>query len=183
MNGKKEHKQARRREFIQTGMRWTLGFSLAGVATTAALRVSADDYVWQLDPFKCVYCGRCADYCVMTPSAVKCVHAYDLAVTAICAVVTSNPMQIPCRLRQRINFVRPRRSGVSLWKIPILNTRLTRIYALDVPNVSKAVRRLEMVRCTCRSDTICVLTATNVPLPACVRPMLLSVYQAATHTK
>ncbi|MFZ4549001.1 MAG: 4Fe-4S binding protein, partial [Bacteroidales bacterium] len=27
--------------------------------------------VWQLDPTKCIQCGRCADNCVMTPSAVK----------------------------------------------------------------------------------------------------------------
>lgn len=34
--------------------------------------------VWQIDPFKCIQCGRCATTCVMTPSAVKCVHAYEL---------------------------------------------------------------------------------------------------------
>ena len=70
MSDKKDSKQTNRREFIQKGMRLTLGASLAGVAGFAALKVSADDYVWQLDPFKCVYCGRCADYCVVTPSAV-----------------------------------------------------------------------------------------------------------------
>jgi Na+-translocating ferredoxin:NAD+ oxidoreductase subunit B len=34
--------------------------------------------VWQLDPAKCVQCGRCATRCVLNPSAVKCVHAYAL---------------------------------------------------------------------------------------------------------
>jgi len=34
--------------------------------------------VWQLDPAKCVQCGRCATNCVLTPSAVKCVHVYDM---------------------------------------------------------------------------------------------------------
>ena len=33
-------------------------------------------YVWQLDPMKCIQCGRCATACVLSPSAVKCVHAY-----------------------------------------------------------------------------------------------------------
>jgi electron transport complex protein RnfB len=33
---------------------------------------------WQIDPYKCEQCGRCATECVMTPSAVKCVHAFDL---------------------------------------------------------------------------------------------------------
>jgi electron transport complex protein RnfB len=32
--------------------------------------------VWQLDPEKCIQCGRCATACVLTPSAVKCVHCY-----------------------------------------------------------------------------------------------------------
>jgi len=35
-------------------------------------------YVWQIDPARCVQCGLCATQCVLTPSAVKCVHAYAL---------------------------------------------------------------------------------------------------------
>jgi electron transport complex protein RnfB len=34
--------------------------------------------VWQIDPSKCIQCGRCATNCVMTPSAVKCVHVYAM---------------------------------------------------------------------------------------------------------
>ena len=34
--------------------------------------------VWQLDPAKCIQCGRCATECVITPSAVKCVHVYAM---------------------------------------------------------------------------------------------------------
>jgi len=30
--------------------------------------------VWQIDPRYCEQCGRCATACVLTPSAVKCVH-------------------------------------------------------------------------------------------------------------
>ena len=44
----------------------------------AAPRSTATAYVWQLDPEKCVQCGRCATACVLTPSAVKCVHAFAL---------------------------------------------------------------------------------------------------------
>jgi electron transport complex protein RnfB len=33
---------------------------------------------WQLDPRKCQQCGRCATACVLSPSAVKCVHAYEM---------------------------------------------------------------------------------------------------------
>lgn len=78
MSSKKPQKQRNRREFIRNSMRITLGISVASVAGIAALKVSGDDYVWQLDPFKCVSCGRCADHCVVTPSAVKCVHAHAL---------------------------------------------------------------------------------------------------------
>lgn len=34
--------------------------------------------VWQLDPSKCIQCGRCATNCVLTPSAVKCTHVYAM---------------------------------------------------------------------------------------------------------
>jgi electron transport complex protein RnfB len=32
--------------------------------------------VWQIDPSKCVQCGACATECVLSPSAVKCVHVF-----------------------------------------------------------------------------------------------------------
>jgi Na+-translocating ferredoxin:NAD+ oxidoreductase subunit B len=34
--------------------------------------------VWQIDPMKCTQCGTCSKSCVMTPSAVKCVHAFKM---------------------------------------------------------------------------------------------------------
>lgn len=34
--------------------------------------------LWQINPDKCIQCGRCATACVLTPSAVKCVHSYAL---------------------------------------------------------------------------------------------------------
>ncbi len=67
-----------RREFINKGARFTLGLSLAGIGVAAAVNAGGDKYVWQIDPFKCTQCGRCATDCVLAPSAVKCVHAYDL---------------------------------------------------------------------------------------------------------
>lgn len=35
------------------------------------------DTVWQIDPSRCMQCGRCATDCVLGPSAVKCVHHYE----------------------------------------------------------------------------------------------------------
>ena len=34
--------------------------------------------VWQLDPAKCIHCGRCATDCVLSPSAVKCTHVFTM---------------------------------------------------------------------------------------------------------
>jgi electron transport complex protein RnfB len=73
-----EKKKYNRRDFINRGARITLGLSLVGVATVAATKATSNKWVWQIDPFKCTQCGRCATECVKSPSAVKCVHAYDL---------------------------------------------------------------------------------------------------------
>lgn len=44
----------------------------------AARPVVARRTVWQLDPAKCIQCGRCATNCVLTNSAVKCVHRFEM---------------------------------------------------------------------------------------------------------
>lgn len=71
-------KSTNRREFIQNGARLSLALALGGIAGLSLSKVTGNDYVWQIDPFECLQCGRCATDCVMSPSAVKCVHAYDL---------------------------------------------------------------------------------------------------------
>ncbi len=71
-------KSKNRREFIQSGVRISLALALGGVGGLSLSKAIADDYVWQIDPFLCTQCGRCATECVMTPSAVKCVHAFAL---------------------------------------------------------------------------------------------------------
>ncbi|MFH1023069.1 MAG: 4Fe-4S binding protein [Planctomycetota bacterium] len=52
--------------------------ALGGIAGAALMRSRKRDTVWQLDPEKCIQCGRCATACVLAPSAVKCVHAFDM---------------------------------------------------------------------------------------------------------
>ena len=72
-----ENKKIDRRDILRLGL---------GAAATAALGMVAvaryedgqTQTVWQLDPDKCIQCGKCETACVMTPSAVKCVHAYDV---------------------------------------------------------------------------------------------------------
>ncbi len=67
-----------RRDFIKKGTRLSLLLTLGAVGGIAAKHLTGEKYVWQIDPFKCTQCGRCATSCVMSPSAVKCIHAYDL---------------------------------------------------------------------------------------------------------
>ncbi|MBT4400556.1 MAG: ferredoxin, partial [Bacteroidetes bacterium] len=67
-----------RRDFIQTSVRASLFIAIGGLGALGASRATASHTVWQIDPFKCTQCGRCATECVMAESAVKCIHAYDI---------------------------------------------------------------------------------------------------------
>ena len=67
-----------RREFLQSGARLSLALALGSVGGLALSRSTHEKWVWQIDPFLCTQCGRCATECVKKPSAVKCLHAYDL---------------------------------------------------------------------------------------------------------
>lgn len=71
-------KTKNRREFIRSSMRFGMVLALGGVGGLAFRNAAADKSVWQIDPFKCTWCGRCATHCVLNPSAVKCVHAYEM---------------------------------------------------------------------------------------------------------
>ncbi len=78
MKEKPENKTLKRRDFIQSSARFGMVLGLGGLGGLLADRSKTGEYVWQIDPFECMQCGRCADECVVTPSAVKCVHAFDL---------------------------------------------------------------------------------------------------------
>jgi len=74
----RETKPLDRRGFLKL-----LGLSVSAAALTAteglaALRSRRAQRVWQIDPFKCINCGRCATACVLKPSAVKCVHDFTI---------------------------------------------------------------------------------------------------------
>jgi electron transport complex protein RnfB len=67
-----------RRTFL-TETLW--GGCLAGLGALTGLSFARSRNrrtVWQIDPAKCVACGRCATHCVLQESAVKCVHAYPM---------------------------------------------------------------------------------------------------------
>lgn len=70
-----------RRGFIKSLARWGMLVFLGGLAARMASRPVGrrkGGMVWQIDPAKCIQCGRCETACVLTPSAVKCVHSYDI---------------------------------------------------------------------------------------------------------
>jgi electron transport complex protein RnfB len=51
---------------------------MGGLLGLLAKRSTAETFVWQIDPQKCVWCGNCATSCVLEQSAVKCVHSYAM---------------------------------------------------------------------------------------------------------
>ena len=59
-------------------LRGAAGAAVAAVGLAAGRRNTAQRTRWQIDPLKCTKCGQCATACVLTPSAVKCVHAYAM---------------------------------------------------------------------------------------------------------
>jgi len=74
-----ERKAITRREVLGHGLRGLVALAAAGGLGALALRgkaTTAADTVWQIDPEKCTECELCATSCVLTPSAVKAVHAY-----------------------------------------------------------------------------------------------------------
>jgi electron transport complex protein RnfB len=73
-----QSKKIDRRDFINKTVRISVGVAVAGFSCVLVSKSMSEDSVWQLDPAKCVQCGRCATSCVVTPSAVKCVHVYNM---------------------------------------------------------------------------------------------------------
>jgi len=67
-----------RREFFKNMVRKILLFFVAVFCLERFLKSFNCSYAWQIDPTKCVKCGRCASECVLNPSAVKCVHNFEI---------------------------------------------------------------------------------------------------------
>lgn len=67
-----------RRQFLRDGGRAAALTGLGALAGLLAGHSQAGTMVWQIDPAKCLRCGRCATHCVLEQSAVKCVHAFAM---------------------------------------------------------------------------------------------------------
>lgn len=66
-----------RREVIHHCLRGAGVLALGG-GMAPLLRRGGEDLVWQIDPVRCVQCGKCATECVLDPSAVKAVHQHEV---------------------------------------------------------------------------------------------------------
>ena len=67
-----------RREFLENGIRAAILLGIGGLAVFTVKKTISGQTVWQLDPAKCIQCGRCATNCVLAQSAVRCTHAYAM---------------------------------------------------------------------------------------------------------
>lgn len=67
-----------RRDILRGGVRGTLLAGLGYLAGILTMRGRKHEWVWQIDPYKCIACDGCAKNCVLEVSAVKCVHTYPM---------------------------------------------------------------------------------------------------------
>jgi len=69
-----------RREFLQKVGSVVACGSIVAATTGLAAKTSPPEgsIFWQIDPHKCTHCGRCETDCVLTVSAVKCVHTKEM---------------------------------------------------------------------------------------------------------
>lgn len=65
-----------RREFLRRAAAGGAAITLGAIAGGGSLKADRHDKVWQIDPDRCIQCGRCATACVLAHSAVRCLHAY-----------------------------------------------------------------------------------------------------------
>jgi len=65
-----------RRKFLHTFGSAVAGGTILALTGGLATKLSGKDMLyWQIDPDKCIECGRCETDCVLSVSAVKCMHA------------------------------------------------------------------------------------------------------------
>ena len=75
---KKNEASLSRRQAVKTILRGAAFVVLGGWVVTLFGRSRRRNTVWQIDPSKCIQCGRCEVNCVLETSAVKCVHEFPI---------------------------------------------------------------------------------------------------------
>jgi electron transport complex protein RnfB len=73
-----KNKYQSRRDFVKSAGKFAVVLPLVIIPAALSKKISVSGYVWQIDPYKCTQCGQCKTNCVLTPSASKCVHAFQM---------------------------------------------------------------------------------------------------------
>ena len=73
-----DQSRSSRREFLASLGRGAALLGVGGLGGAVAMRSGGERLLWQIDPLKCVKCGRCATHCVLDLSAVKCYQDFVL---------------------------------------------------------------------------------------------------------
>lgn len=73
-----KNKYQNRRDFVKKAGRIAVALPVAWLSVSLLRKSTATEYVWQIDPLKCTQCGQCETNCVMTLSAVKCMHSFQM---------------------------------------------------------------------------------------------------------
>lgn len=66
-----------RRAFVEKISKGVGFFFFGGLLGRLLASSRTRGMVWQIDPQKCQQCGNCATACVLTPSAVRCMHDFS----------------------------------------------------------------------------------------------------------
>ena len=78
MSEDKQEAKLTRRQVLAGAARAGTAVAAGGLLASLARGAPSSPTVWQIDPDKCIQCKKCGTECVLTPSAVKCVHAYAI---------------------------------------------------------------------------------------------------------
>ncbi len=76
-----------RRRLLRALAQGMVLLGLGGLAGRLSARAVERRTVWQIDPWQCIQCGRCATECVLEVSAVKAVHSF--AMCGYCELCTA----------------------------------------------------------------------------------------------
>ena len=76
--GNDKNKYQSRRDFVRTAGKIIVASPLLVLPVLLVRKTNVKGYVWQIDPYKCTQCGQCKTNCVLTPSASKCTHAFQM---------------------------------------------------------------------------------------------------------
>ena len=73
-----KNKYQSRRDFVKKAGKAAVVLPLAYLTIDLIGKTGTTEFVWQIDPLKCTQCGQCETHCVLTPSAVRVMHSYEM---------------------------------------------------------------------------------------------------------